>query len=477
MTAFHIKPEMLGSAAFLKDHGARYAYVAGGMVKGIASADLVIRMSQARLLSFYGSGGQRLEVVDAAIRKIKAIIPPGAPFGVNFLHNFLMPELEQQLADLLGQHNVQDIEAAAFIEMSPALVYFRVKGLHQRSDGVIEAPHRVLGKASRAEVAKRFLAPPPAELINALRQSGKISAEEARLSKHIALASDLCAEADSGGHTDKRVAFTLLPEFVSLRDAAQQRFNYPNPVRVGAAGGLGSPQSLAAAFMLGADFVLTGSINQCTVEAGASDAVKDLLAGAGTQDMEMAPAGDMFEIGARIQVLRKGGFFAARANKLYELYRRHQSIDELAPEVRRELEEKYFRRTFEDVWEETRRYYRRAAPAEIERAEAHPKQKMAMIFRWYYIRSNRLAIAGDLADRLDYQIHCGPAMGAFNAWACGTPLENWRNRHVDEIAVQLMHAAASHFEERCLAVTGRICPPDSPDSVTHHASITPTASY
>ena len=40
----------------------RYAYVAGAMAKGIASPDLVIRMGAAGLLSYYGSGGQRLEV-------------------------------------------------------------------------------------------------------------------------------------------------------------------------------------------------------------------------------------------------------------------------------------------------------------------------------------------------------------------------------------------------------------------------------
>ena len=38
-----ITPAMLGSAEFLRDHGVRYAYVAGAMVKGIASAEMVTR--------------------------------------------------------------------------------------------------------------------------------------------------------------------------------------------------------------------------------------------------------------------------------------------------------------------------------------------------------------------------------------------------------------------------------------------------
>ena len=55
--ALTITAEMLGSADFLRDHGVRYAYVAGAMVKAIASAEMVTRMANAGLLSFYGSGG------------------------------------------------------------------------------------------------------------------------------------------------------------------------------------------------------------------------------------------------------------------------------------------------------------------------------------------------------------------------------------------------------------------------------------
>ena len=60
-------------------------------------------------------------------------------------------------------------------------------------------------------------------------------------------------------------------------------------IRVGAAGGIGAPEAAAAAFVMGADFVLTGSINQCTVEAGMSDAVKDLLLEINVQDTGYAP--------------------------------------------------------------------------------------------------------------------------------------------------------------------------------------------
>jgi len=39
-------------------------------------------------------------------------------------------------------------------------------------------------------------------------------------------------------------------------------------------------------------------------------------------------------------------------------------------------------------------------------------------------------------------------MGAFNQWVKGTALENWRNRHVDEIAEKLMQETAALLNQR-----------------------------
>ncbi|MDQ5911202.1 MAG: trans-AT polyketide synthase, acyltransferase and oxidoreductase domain, partial [Pseudomonadota bacterium] len=410
--------------------------------KGVASPELVIRLGRANLLGYYGSGGQRLDVIAAAIARIHAELQPGQPFGVNLLNNLLMPDLEERTVDLLLQQAVREVEAAAYINMSSALVRYRVSGLRRGPDGAVIAPNRVMGKASRPEVAQYFLAPPPVEIVSALRSAGRITATEAELAAHIPMADDLCAEADSGGHTDRAAAYALIPTFLRLRDRAQAQYRYPQPPHVGGAGGLGTPESIAAAFILGCDFVLTGSINQCTVEAGTSAEVKDLLAAADIQDTDMCPAGDMFEIGAKVQVLKKGVLFPARANKLYEIYRRYEALEQLDPATRRMLEEKYFGRSCEAVWAETRAYYAQVAPAELERAERQPKQKLAMILRWYFVRSNRLALSGDPAGRVDYQIHCGPAMGACNQWLKDTPQADWRNRHVDDLAERLMREAA-----------------------------------
>lgn len=113
-----------------------------------------------------------------------------------------------------------------------------------------------------------------------------------------------------------------------------------------------------------------------------------------------------------------------------------------------QIQERYFKRGFQDVWEETKAFYLKEKPDEIEKAEKNPKHKMALIFRWYFIHTGRLAMKGDEEQTSDYQIHCGSAMGAFNQWVKGTPFENWRNRHVDEIAKKLMQETADLLEHR-----------------------------
>ncbi|PYV37683.1 MAG: hypothetical protein DMG06_27400, partial [Acidobacteria bacterium] len=86
--------------------------------------------------------------------------------------------------------------------------------------------------------------------------------------------------------------------------------------------------------------------------------------------------------------------------------------------------------------------------------EKNPKQKLALILRWYFVHSNRLALKGIADQKVDFQIHCGPAMGAFNQWVKGTRYEDWRNRHVDEIAHMLMSGAASILCQRFLQLQG-----------------------
>lgn len=447
---FNISPSSLGSKAFKNDFDLKYAYLAGAMYKGIASPELVIRLGRAGMMAFLGTGGMRLSRIETAIQQIQQALHTHQPYGMNLLCNLVKPTLEEDTVDLFFKYQICNIEAAAYLQMTPSLVRYRLKGLHRDAQGEIIIPHRILAKVSRPEVAEAFMRPAPLEMVQPLVQAGKLTSEEALLSQYIPMSHDICVEADSGGHTDQGVAYALMPAMQTLRDDMMRRYRYAKNIRVGAAGGIGTPEAAAAAFMLGADFIMTGSINQCTVEAGTSDAVKDLLQTMNVQDTTTAPAGDMFELGAKVQVFRKGLLFPARANKLYDLYRYFNGIHEIDEKTRQQIQEKYFKRSFDAVWDETRHYYITEKPDEIARAEKNPKHKMALIFRWYFIHTSRLALKGLNEQATDYQIHCGPALGAFNQWVKGTPLENWRNRHVDEIGEKIMQETAQYMTKRLM---------------------------
>jgi trans-AT polyketide synthase/acyltransferase/oxidoreductase domain-containing protein len=445
--------EQLGSEAFKRDYNIHYAYVAGAMVKGIASTEMVIRMAQSGFLSFFGTGGLRLDVIEQAIQTIQSVLCNNETYGMNLLCNLAKPDAEMKLVDLYLKYGVSNIEASAFMQITPALVKFRLKGLGYDASGQVVARGRIMAKISRPEIAEQFLRPAPKQIVADLFAHAQLTEQEAELSQLIPMASDLCVEADSGGHTDMGNAAVLIPTMVRLRDFWQQQYNYARQVRVGAGGGIGTPESAASAFMLGADFILTGSINQCTVEANTSEAVKDMLQNINIQDTDYAPAGDMFEMGAKIQVLRKSVFFPARANKLYELWSHHSSLDEIDSITSKQIQDKFFGRSFSEVYAETAQYYSAELASEIARAEQNPKAKMALIFRWYFVHSMRLALAGDVSQRVNFQIHCGPALGAFNQWVNNSPLQNWRQRHVDEIAIKIMTEAADYMQSRWLKIT------------------------
>jgi PfaD family protein len=249
---------------------------------------------------------------------------------------------------------------------------------------------------------------------------------------------------------------------VALRDEMEAVLGLPaGTIRVGAAGGLGTPASVAGAFALGAAYVLTGSVNQAAVESGLSDEGKLMLAQADIADVAMAAAADMFELGVKLQVLKRGTMFAARANKLYDVYRDYAGLEAIPAATRKELEEKVFGATFDAVWAETESFWKVREPREAEKALSDPKHRMALVFRWYLGKSSRWAIAGDGARRADYQIWCGPAMGSFNTWVKGSFLEEPTQRTAVQIALNLLEGAAVATRAQQLRTFGVAVPSEA----------------
>ncbi|MEQ1505922.1 MAG: PfaD family polyunsaturated fatty acid/polyketide biosynthesis protein [Myxococcota bacterium] len=435
-------PEWLGDRAFCEVHGLRFPYLTGAMANGIATPAIVIAMARAGMLGFLGSAGLTHHRIAERLDEIeRALAGSGLPWGANLIHSPNEPDLEKGTVELFLNRGVRRAETSAYMGLNAMVVRYAYAGIRRLPDGSILRPNHVFAKISRPEVARRFMAPAPAEILDGLVARGELTRDEAELAKRLPVAEDVTVESDSGGHTDNQPLVALFPIIVQLRDELCRQ--HGRPIRVGAAGGLGTPSAVAAAFQLGAAYVLTGSVNQACVESGLSPYGKQLLANAQLADVVMAPAADMFELGVQVQVLKRGTMFGVRAQKLYDAYTAYPSMDAIPADERARMEKEIFQAPLADVWRETESFFRSRDPRELDRATREPKHQMALVFRWYLGLSSKWAIAGEEPRKMDFQIWCGPAMGAFNAWVAGSFLEAPANRTVVQVALNLLEGAST----------------------------------
>ena len=158
------------------------------------------------------------------------------------------------------------------------------------------------------------MSPPPAEMLHALVARGRLTAEEAQLAARVPLAEDVTVEADSGGHTDNRPLGALLPVIARLRDALSAAHGYPSPAArrrrrrsrhagVGG-GGVRARRRLRAHGQRQPGRGRVGPLRRWRRSCSREPDVADVA---------MAAAADMFELGVKLQVLKRGTLFAARA--------------------------------------------------------------------------------------------------------------------------------------------------------------------
>jgi trans-AT polyketide synthase, acyltransferase and oxidoreductase domains len=455
-------PEWLGDRSFNDVHGTRFPYVTGAMANGIATTQLVIEIARAGCLGFFGAAGLTRDVVEVAVDELVAALgASGAPWGCNLIHSPQEPALEEAVADLYVSRGVRRVSAAAFMGLTPAIVRYAYSGVHLDENGIVQRPNLVFAKLSRPEVARHFLHPAPTKMLGDLVTRGLLTEREAELAQSLPVAEDITIESDSGGHTDNRPLGPLFSSIQAVRDEAIATHGYLRPIRLGAAGGIGTPQAAAAAFALGASYILTGTVNESCVESGLSAAGKLMLAAADIADVTMAPAADMFELGVNLQVLKRGTMFAPRARRLYELYTSYPSLDAIPDGERVELETKILGTSVSECWHATSDFWNERDPEQIIEAERNPRHKMALTFRSYLGLSSRWSIQGTVDRQLDYQIWCGPAMGAFNTWTAGTFLAEPANRTVVQVARNLLEGAAVVTRAHQFRTYGVPVPPEA----------------
>ncbi len=447
----------LGDPGFKSDYGLRYAYICGAMANGITSTEMVEAAGNAGMMGFFGAGGLSIEQIETAIERLQAC-PGKKPFGFNLIHSPNDTVLEQKTVDLYIAKGVHLVSASAYLDITTPLVQYRIHGIHRNGQGTIICPNRVIAKVSREEVARKFFSPPSEKHLQHLLNQGVITTEQAELARQIPMSQDLTAEADSGGHTDNRPALSLFPTMKAIKMEMARQHGYDMELRVGLAGGIATPESAAAAFSMGAAYILTGSVNQSCVEADTSLLVKKMLAEARQADIIMAPAADMFEMGVRVQVLKRGTMFSMRGSRMYEIYRAYDRFEDVPEDQRKTVEGTFLRCPFEKEWESTRAFFELKDPGQVERAEKDPKHKMALVFRSYLGRASLWAKKGIPERAIDYQIWCGPAMGAFNEWVKGSFLEPPENRDTVTVALNLLYGAALTLRLSSLNTQGILLP-------------------
>jgi PfaD family protein len=217
------------------------------MANGIATARMVVAMARADMLGFFGSAGLPIERVEQGLDEITAGLQGcEAAWGSNLIHSPNEPALEEAVVDLYLRRGVHRVSASAYMGLTPAVVRYAASGLHLDAAGRLQRRNHLFAKISRPEVARHFMAPAPAEILDGLVGRGRLSAEEARLARLVALAEDYTVEADSGGHTDNQTLTALFPTIRRQRDEMQARFEGvtpggARPIRLGATGGRPTP--------------------------------------------------------------------------------------------------------------------------------------------------------------------------------------------------------------------------------------------
>jgi trans-AT polyketide synthase, acyltransferase and oxidoreductase domains len=140
-----MSPQQLGNAHFRAQYGLKYAYTAGAMANGIASAELVIALGQSQLLGSFGAAGLTPKYIEAAIERIQSALPDG-PYMFNLIHSPSEEALERNAVELYLKHGISTVEASAFLALTPHIVRYRASGLHLNAQGAIEIRNKVIAK-------------------------------------------------------------------------------------------------------------------------------------------------------------------------------------------------------------------------------------------------------------------------------------------------------------------------------------------
>ncbi len=185
------------------------------------------------------------------------------------LEGLIPKEVREFLDDLLARHGVPPLPEG--IDKLEGLLGWSASGGRSHVDVALKHPIKLLANA---------LGPPPADVVERAHEAGvKVAAlignvKQALKQKEAGVDIIVASGYEAGGHTGEITTMVLVPQVV---DAVA-----PTPVL--AAGGIGSGRQMAAAMMLGAQGVWTGSIWLTVAESADFPVLKEKLLRATSND-------------------------------------------------------------------------------------------------------------------------------------------------------------------------------------------------
>ena len=205
-------------------------------------------------------------------------------------------------------------------------------------------------------------------------------------------------------------------------------------------------------------YVVTGSVNQSCVEAGASVHTKAILAQAGQADVRRWPPWPIcsrWEL--KLRVLKAGTMFPVREKVNTSYYKACRLTGSDPGRGAHKTRITGLPQAVGNGLAGDGSFLPRARPgAALNVRSQNPKCKMSLVFRWYRGCRHAGPTAGKTAARkMDYQIWCGPAMGAFNEWTRDTYPSCAANRRAPEVAEHLMQGAGLFVPPPAFARPGR----------------------
>ena len=446
----------LGSPAFQEAHDLSASYGVSPFERGVCSEEMVAQLLNKRYLAFLPTDFETVDDIRMKIKTLREGTLKNPGLGYRFhVHNSVYEE-ERFMVAL--DEDIRRVYVSHYLRPTKAMVHYRVKGMNKDSQGRIVAPHSLFARVSEASVALHFATPPSMDILNELVAEGRITKEEAELGAKMPVSQDLVVEPEFSKGGVKQDLLSLYPSVKS--ELRTNRVSRNAPVRVGVCGELATPESVAAVFRMGADFVFTGLVNSLTVESGGSKKRKSVLFKTTSSDITYAPSFEFLDSELPIPVTRFGTMFATRANRMLDIFKRTSTFAELQKSDREFLEGTMFQMSLPQAYENAQNFFTQWWPEQVKTAMTSDKARAALLMKYWLFEASRKTFDGTDGAEMDYQVRADGSIVAFNKWRAGSVFDDERKITVCGLAKNLLEGALVVSRMRSLREMGVDVPAD-----------------